>query len=78
MKKFLLAIAFISTGVFAQELTEEHLVNESFDSLISYYDLNVHDTLIAKRIAGVYIDKARLEGDSVKMARGYSRLFSKR
>ena len=74
MKKFLLAIAFISTGVFAQELTEEHLVNESFDSLISYYDLNVHDTLIAKRIAGVYIDKARLEGDSVKMARGYSRL----
>jgi AraC-like DNA-binding protein len=74
MKRFLLVITLIGSGMFAQDLSEAYLANESYDSLISYYDQNVHDTLVARRIASVYIDKARLEGDSIKMARGYSRL----
>lgn len=74
MKKILLAIVLIGSSVFAQDFSEKRLINESFDTLISYYDQNVEDTLVAKRIASTYIDKARLEGDSIKMARGYSRL----
>ena len=60
--------------MFGQELSKENLLGASYDTLISYYDQNVHDTLVAKRIASLYIDKARLDEDSVKMARGYSRL----
>jgi len=74
MKKVLLAIVLMSTGMFAQDFNAERLINESFDSLISYYDQNVRDTLVARQVASIYIDKARLEGDSIKMARGYSRL----
>lgn len=74
MKKFLLAITLIGSGMFAQNMSEQFLANEPYDSLISYYDQNVHDTLVARRIANVYIDKARLEQDSIRMARGYSRL----
>lgn len=74
MKKFLLAITLIGSGMFAQNFSDERLINESYDTLISYYDQNVHDTLVARRIAGAYIDKARIDGDSIKMARGYSRL----
>ncbi|MEM7086440.1 MAG: hypothetical protein AAF489_09670 [Bacteroidota bacterium] len=74
MKKILLAITLIGSGVFAQNMSEQDLANETYDSLISYYDQNVHDTLVARRIANVYIDKARLEQDSIRMARGYSRL----
>ena len=74
MKKILLVITLIGSGMFAQEMSEKNLMNESFDTLISYYDENVKDSLLARQIASVYIDKARLQGDSIKMARGYSRL----
>ncbi len=75
MKKTVLVfIALIGHNLFAQDLSKELLLSQSYDSLISLYDQNVEDTIIAKRIARIYIDKARLEGDSIKMARGYSRL----
>ncbi len=74
MKKILILIAFIGQGLFGQGLNQENLFSKPYDTLISLYDQNVSDSLIAKQIAIVYIDKARMDGDSIKMARGYSRL----
>jgi AraC-like DNA-binding protein len=74
MKRILIVVAFIGHSLFGQELSRENLFSKPYDTLISLYDQNVRDSLIAKQIATVYIDKARLDGDSIKMARGYSRL----
>ena len=74
MKKILILIAFVGHSLFGQDFSQENLFSKPYDTLISLYDQNVDDSLIAKQIAIVYIDKARMEGDSIKMARGYSRL----
>jgi len=74
MKKILIVIALIGHSLFGQDFSQENLFSKPYDTLISLYDRNVGDSLIAKQIAIVYIDKARIEGDSIKMARGYSRL----
>ena len=74
MKKLFFVLILTAANMFGQEFSKENLYKVSYDTLISYYDQNVHDTLVAKRIASIYIDKARLDEDSVKMARGYSRL----
>jgi len=74
MKKLIFVCFLIGSALYAQDVSEKSLQDASFDSLISYYDQNVNDTLVAKRIATVYINKARAAGDSIKMARGYSRL----
>jgi len=73
-KTLLIVIALIGQGVFAQDLSKESLLSQSYDSLISLYDNKVADTVVAKQIARSYIDKARKDDDSIKMARGYSRL----
>lgn len=74
MYRLLLVAVFMSQMVFAQDLGNENLAGLSYESLIERYDASVKDTLLAKQIAGAYIDKSRLENDSTKMARGYSRL----
>jgi len=74
MKRLILIVFFISQGFHAQDLSNDYLLKQSYESLISLYDNNVLDTAAAKKIAQVYVDKARNDGDSIKMARGYSRL----
>jgi len=71
---FYMLVLFVSAYTAAQSLNESDLYNESFDSLIALYDAHVDDTISAKKIAAVYIKKARNLGDSTKMARGYTRL----
>ncbi|MEL6811131.1 MAG: AraC family transcriptional regulator [Bacteroidota bacterium] len=74
MKKILIVILFMGPLAFAQDMNREYLSTQSYDSLINLYDDNVEDTIIAKKIASMYIEKARKDRDSIKMARGYSRL----
>ena len=74
MNKALLIVVLIGHGVLAQDLSKESLFSQSYDTLINLYDRNVNDTMVAKQIAYSYIDKARSDGDSIQMARGYSRL----
>jgi AraC-like DNA-binding protein len=62
---------FKSSG---QDDSDSALKNNTFESLIDLYDQNVKDTVFAKRIARLYIEKARNINDSTKMARGYQRL----
>jgi len=74
MKKILIVVAFMGHSLFGQDFSQENLFSRSYDTLISLYDQNVGDSVIARRIATAYIDKARIDNDSIKMARGYSRL----
>lgn len=74
MRKLCILIAFVCQGLIAQEFSKEYLIAQSYDSLISLYDTHVLDTLTSKKIAFAYLEKARKEDDSIKMARAYSRL----
>ncbi|QIE60165.1 AraC family transcriptional regulator [Rasiella rasia] len=58
----------------AQTMPEDDLKSKGYDDLIALFEDNITDTLIATRIARVYIEKARADMDSTKMARGYQRL----
>ncbi len=68
---FILCIALSS---YAQDVSEKQLMSLSFDSLLSLYDEEVKDTVLAEKIARIYIRKATELKDSTKMARGYTRL----
>lgn len=70
----LLSLLLYANFLVSQEYNERELSRLQFDTLLALYDRNVEDTLFAERIARVYIDKARLQNDSTKMARGYTRL----
>ncbi|NNM22038.1 MAG: helix-turn-helix transcriptional regulator [Flavobacteriaceae bacterium] len=72
--RFFVLFLLIQTLFHGQEYTTSYLSSLSYESLIELYDDNVTDTLLARKIAATYIKKAREATDSVKMARGYSRL----
>ena len=76
MKHFTLVFTFLITViVFSQEETQrQELSSRSYDELIDLYDENVQDTIYAESIARAYINKAKEDLDSTKIARGYSRL----
>ena len=58
----------------AQEQSNLDLRDTSYEKLIELFDDNITDTLYARRIANVYIEKAKINRDSTKMARGYQKL----
>ncbi len=67
-------IVLLSSLLHAQDITNSYLEERHIDSLIVLFDRHADDTLTAERIARKYIEKARLVGDSTKIARGYTRL----
>ncbi|MDX1461621.1 MAG: hypothetical protein R3359_01090, partial [Marinirhabdus sp.] len=70
---FLLLLVLVQ-HVWAQEIGEQDLKNQSYEELIELFDNNINDTVTASTIAKQYILKARMDDDSTKMARGYQRL----
>jgi AraC-like DNA-binding protein len=64
----------IVVSVKAQEESFSDLENTSYEKLIELFDENISDTLRARSIANTYIQKARANRDSTKMARGYQKL----
>jgi len=64
-------VFFVSAN--SQTTTQEVLHSKSYISLLVMYN-NTRDTTAAKTIAKVYIDKARMENDSSKMALGYVKI----
>jgi AraC-like DNA-binding protein len=69
-----LAFFMLTQLLMGQQPDENSLRAAGFDSLITLFDRNSKDSMYARSIARVYIDKARLAGDSTKMARGYQRI----
>jgi len=74
MKRFyiLYFIIFI-VSAHAQNIKQENLLSKSYDSLLILYNTQ-NNSLIAKQIANSYISKAKKDVDSIKIARGYSKL----
>ncbi len=52
----------------------EHLLEQSYDSLVSILNNNRRDTLLSQQVASAYLYKARKDKDSTKMARAHERL----
>ncbi|MCF6307148.1 MAG: helix-turn-helix domain-containing protein [Flavobacteriaceae bacterium] len=73
-KVFFFIVCSITISVKAQNEVKVILPSNSYESLIKLYDANANDTLVAKKIAHVYINKAKKDNDSTKIARGYARL----
>ncbi|RDK88139.1 helix-turn-helix transcriptional regulator [Marinirhabdus gelatinilytica] len=75
LKTILLAsLLALYCSVHAQTYSDAALMEQEYENLIELYDKNSRDTLLAKQIANVYIQKAEQQGDATKMARGYTRL----
>jgi AraC-like DNA-binding protein len=72
--RILVALLITTCISHSQELSETYLDSQPIDSLIPLYDLQAEDTILARRIALKYIEKAREMNDSTRIARGYTRL----
>ncbi|MBT8387410.1 MAG: hypothetical protein KJO12_08345, partial [Ignavibacteria bacterium] len=72
-------LLFIILSIFirfshAQNLSHEYLTNLEDEELLSLFNRYRGDSTQAERVARIYLNRARREGDTIKMARGYDRL----
>ena len=76
MTKNLFIFVFLLTfnNFYAQEI--KNLNNLNDEELLSLFDKVSHDSIQAEKVARFYLDRARKEKDTIKMARGYDRLAS--
>ena len=72
----ILTFAFFALTAFvqSQNYTAAELVQLEDEVLLAYYNSVFPDSLQAEQVARVYLERARMEADTVKMARGYDRL----
>ncbi len=69
-----LSFYFVLVGVQAQEINQSYLNKIDDESLLKVFDEVRPDTIKMEMVARVYLERARREGDTIKMARGYDRL----
>jgi len=65
--------------VVGQEATQQKLLQHELDALeyeelLTLFDQYPNDSISMEKIARTYLDRARLDEDTIKMARGYDRL----
>ncbi len=70
----ILLFLFVLTQAQAQEFSVESLLTKSDEDLLSLFNKVSEDSLVAEKIVRVYLNRARKEEDTIKMARGYDRL----
>ena len=72
----LLALVFISiaTSLSGQTSSPSHLERMTYEDLLELFNDFEGDSLAQERIARTYMERARSDGDTVKVARGYDRL----
>jgi AraC-like DNA-binding protein len=76
MRNFTNLFFFIVCSMFmhAQELSQNYLDSLGYEELLSMFDELYGDTILQEKIARTYLNRARIENDTIKMARGYDRL----
>ncbi len=76
MRNFTNLFFFIVCSLFihAQELSQNYLDTLEYEELLSIFDELYGDTIPQEKIARTYLNRARVENDTIKMARGYDRL----
>ncbi|MCT8340343.1 helix-turn-helix domain-containing protein [Flavobacteriaceae bacterium TK19130] len=74
--KYCLTLLFciIPILAFSQNVEGTPLDLLSYEQLLSRFEEVEHDSILAEPIAREYLNRARREGDTIKMARGYDRL----
>lgn len=71
---FLLVLLFLGSVLQAQEFSIEKLLKMGDEELLELFNEIDNDSLKAETVARVYLNRARSENDTIKMARGYDRL----
>ncbi len=75
MNPYFLLICLLLTFSFnAQDFSSNALQKMGDEELLSLFDLVDTDSIKAEKVARAYLNKARIEKDTIKMARGYDRL----
>ncbi len=59
---------------FSQSINKEPLTSQTYETLLRLFESNSRDTISAIKFAKAYIEKAKNENDSTKIARGYTKL----
>ncbi|WP_203295680.1 helix-turn-helix domain-containing protein [Luteirhabdus pelagi] len=74
--KYCLTLLFCILPIlaFSQNVEGTSLDLLSYEQLLSRFEEVEHDSILAEPIAREYLNRARREGDTIKMARGYDRL----
>lgn len=75
MKRYFSYLLFLTMlNGFSQNLSKTQLEHLEYEELLEYYDKLNYDSIQGEIVARVYLDRARNERDTIKMARGYDRL----
>ncbi len=74
--RFLIFIFLLSPfySTIAQDLSQKYLDTLEDEALLTLFNEVSEDSIEAEQVARTYLKRARLEGDTIKMARGYDRL----
>mgnify|MGYP003665860183 FL=1 len=67
-------VFFISVVSLAQGFSQEELDKLDYEELLELFNKVEFDSTKAELVARAYLERARLESDTIKMARGYDRL----
>ncbi len=70
---FLLCI-LIATSLCAQDVSKENLAALQDEELLELFNQVYTDSIKAEKVARTYLNRARAQEDTIKMARGYDRL----
>ncbi len=70
---FLLCI-LIATSLCAQDVSKENLAALQDEELLELFNQVFTDSIKAEKVARTYLNRARAQEDTIKMARGYDRL----
>jgi hypothetical protein len=58
----------------SQDCTREQLLAMEDEALLLYFSQVERDSIVAEEVARVYLERGRMQKDTIKMARGYDRL----
>ena len=67
-------VSLLSVSIFSQKISQEYLHQLEDEELLSLFIEKQADTAIARSIALVYLNRAKDQNDTIKIARGYDRM----
>lgn len=74
--RILLLLILLTSGLhtFSQDLSIENLKKMEDETLLTLFSEVEYDSIKAEKVANVYLNRAKQQNDTIKIARGYDRL----
>ncbi|MFT5077366.1 MAG: hypothetical protein ACI9D4_001258, partial [Polaribacter sp.] len=72
--RFIWFVFLLTYSISAQEFSAEALSKMEDEALLTLFNNVEFDSIRAEKVARTYLNRARKEQDTIKMARGYDRL----